>query len=113
MAEGELLHRLKLLSNKLQELMQDSELAVSNMYTPLSLYLVDDFFLNHNSKDVQLLVACCIADLIRIYAPEAPYKDQDQISVILVIIFFILFYTIPFPILGNFHVHDQSINRPH
>lgn len=50
-------------------------------YTPLAVHLVRDFFLNHESKDVQLLVACCIADILRVFAPEAPYKDPDQIKV--------------------------------
>ena len=33
-------------------------------------------------RDVQLLVACCIADILRIFAPEAPYKDPQQIKTI-------------------------------
>lgn len=51
-------------------------------YIPLALHLVDEYFLQHSSRDVQLLVACCIADVLRVYAPEAPYKDQDQIKTI-------------------------------
>ena len=51
-------------------------------FTPLALHLSDDFFLNHASRDVQLLVACCIADILRIFAPEAPYKDPAQIKLI-------------------------------
>lgn len=50
-------------------------------YTPLALHLVKDFFLNHDSKDVQLLVGCCVADILRVFAPEAPYKEPDQIKV--------------------------------
>ena len=81
MAEGELIRRLKVLANQLQMLDQDSDLPINNKYTPLSILLIEDFFLNHSSKDVQLLVACCIADLMRVYAPEAPYKEQDHIRV--------------------------------
>lgn len=51
-------------------------------YIPLALHLVDDYFLTHSSRDVQLLVACCIADVLRVYAPEAPYKEADQIKLI-------------------------------
>ena len=36
----------------------------------------------HFLRDVQLLVACCIADILRIFAPEAPYKDPAQIKTI-------------------------------
>lgn len=51
-------------------------------YIQLALMLVDEYFLQHSSRDVQLLVACCIADILRVFAPEAPYKDQDQIKAI-------------------------------
>ena len=34
------------------------------------------------NRDVQLLVACCIADILRIFAPEAPYKEPQQIKTI-------------------------------
>jgi sister-chromatid-cohesion protein PDS5 len=50
-------------------------------YTPLALHLVKEFFLSHDSKDVQLLVGCCIADILRVFAPEAPYKEPEQIKV--------------------------------
>lgn len=46
----------------------------------MALHLADEQFLTHSSRDVQLLIACCIADILRVYAPEAPYKDQDQIK---------------------------------
>lgn len=52
------------------------------MYIPLALHLADDYFLQHQSRDVQLLIACCIADVLRVYAPEAPYKDQEQVKTI-------------------------------
>lgn len=55
-------------------------------YTPLAVHLVKDFFLSHDSKDVQLLVACCIADILRVFAPEAPYKEPEQIKVRFVIV---------------------------
>lgn len=49
-------------------------------YIPLALHLAEDHFLMHQSKDVQLLIACCIADVLRVYAPEAPYKDAEQVN---------------------------------
>lgn len=51
-------------------------------YIPLALHLAEDCFLMHQSKDVQLLIACCIADVLRVYAPEAPYKDGEQVCYI-------------------------------
>ncbi|OXB83789.1 UNVERIFIED_CONTAM: hypothetical protein H355_003001 [Colinus virginianus] len=32
------------------------------------------------NKDVRLLVACCLADIFRIYAPEAPYTSHDKLK---------------------------------
>lgn len=45
------------------------------------MHIADEFFLTYPSTDVQLLVACCIADILRVYAPEAPYKDPAQVKV--------------------------------
>lgn len=45
------------------------------------MHIADDFFLSYPSRDVQLLIACCIADVLRVYAPEAPYKDPGQVKV--------------------------------
>lgn len=74
----ELIRRLKTLTHTLQAMGQDDGLY--QQYIPLALHLVDEHFLTHSSRDVQLLVACCIADVLRVYAPEAPYKDQEQIK---------------------------------
>lgn len=55
-------------------------------YIPLALHLAEEHFLMHQSKDVQLLIACCIADVLRVYAPEAPYKDADQVNICVIIV---------------------------
>lgn len=68
----------QVLTHTLQNLGQDEGLY--QQYIPLALHLADEQFLTHSSKDVQLLIACCIADVLRVYAPEAPYKDQEQIK---------------------------------
>jgi sister-chromatid-cohesion protein PDS5 len=39
--------------------------------------LVQDAIINHKEKDVKIFAACCLADVIRIYAPEAPYDDNQ------------------------------------
>ena len=31
---------------------------------------------------MQLLVACCIADILRIFAPDAPYKEPQHIKTV-------------------------------
>lgn len=70
---------LQTLAHTLQAMGQDE--GMYQQYIPLALHLAEDHFLLHTSKDVQLLIACCIADVLRVYAPEAPYKDPEQVKV--------------------------------
>lgn len=67
------------LAHTLQGLGQDE--GMYQQYIPLALHLAEENFLCHQSRDVQLLIACCIADVLRVYAPEAPYKEQEQVKV--------------------------------
>lgn len=76
----ELIRRLKTLAHTLQAMGQDE--GAYQQYIPLAIHLAEEQFLNHPSRDVQLLIACCIADVLRVYAPEAPYKDSDQVKTI-------------------------------
>lgn len=75
----ELIRRLKTLASTFQSMGQEEN--AYDEYVPLCLHLAEEGFLNHPSRDVRLLIACCIADILRIYAPEAPYKDSDQVKV--------------------------------
>jgi len=77
----ELIRRLKFLAATFQSMGQEEN--AYDEYVPLCLHLAEEGFLNHPSKDVRLLIACCIADILRIYAPEAPYKDQEAVKVCL------------------------------
>ena len=77
-----MVRRLKTLAHTFQSLSQADEENSYTEYTALAIQLADEFFLNHGSRDVQLLVACCIADILRIFAPEAPYKEPAQIKTI-------------------------------
>lgn len=38
--------------------------------------LVTHVLLRHKDKDVRLLVAICISEIMRIVAPDAPYNDD-------------------------------------
>ncbi|KAL2098229.1 hypothetical protein ACEWY4_007436 [Coilia grayii] len=58
---------------------QDSE-EDKQKYLGLALHLASEFFLRNPNKDVRLLVACCLADIFRIYAPEAPYTSHDKLK---------------------------------
>ena len=39
--------------------------------------LVDPALLRHKSAEIQLLTACALAEILRIYAPECPYSDRE------------------------------------
>ena len=67
------------LAHTLQAMGQDE--GMYQQYIPLAIHLAEDHFLTHQSRDVQLLIACCIADVLRVYAPEAPYKDPEKVKV--------------------------------
>ena len=72
---------LQLLARAFQDMGQDE----NNEYKQLALYLAGEFFLDHNNKDVRLLVACCMADIFRIFAPEAPFTEPGQLKVLIVL----------------------------
>ncbi|XP_038055315.1 sister chromatid cohesion protein PDS5 homolog A-B-like [Patiria miniata] len=77
--KDELIRRLKVLARSFQDMEQEEE---ATQYEPLALYLVNGGFFKHPNKDVRLLVACCIADIFRVFAPEAPYRTGEQLRVI-------------------------------
>ena len=33
--------------------------------------------LKHKDKSIRILASCCVANILRIYAPEAPYNTQQ------------------------------------
>lgn len=73
----DLVRRLKDISMAFQQLSQDDD---NSQYIPLALSLSNDFYLEHTSRDVRLLVACSIADVFRVYAPNAPYQNEELIK---------------------------------
>ena len=38
--------------------------------------LIEPSLLKHEDEDVQLLVAKCVSDIMRIAAPDAPFSDE-------------------------------------
>ena len=39
--------------------------------------LIEDTILMHKDTGVKAYAACCIADLLRLYAPDAPYTQRE------------------------------------
>lgn len=79
LSTDDLVRRLKECAQAFQNMNQDDE---NSAYVPLALHLATENFMEHANKDVRLLVACCIADVFRVFAPEAPYKDPDHLKYI-------------------------------
>ncbi|XP_060921155.1 sister chromatid cohesion protein PDS5 homolog A isoform X1 [Labrus mixtus] len=78
-SNDEVVKRLKMVVKTYMDMDQDSE-EEKQQYLSLALHLASEFFLRNPNKDARLLVACCLADIFRIYAPEAPYTSHDKLK---------------------------------
>jgi len=67
----DLVRRMKDIAMAFQQMSQEDD---NSAYLNLACYLATDFFIEHQSRDVRLLVACAIADVFRVYAPNSPYQ---------------------------------------
>ena len=38
--------------------------------------LIQPSILRHRDEEIRLLAACCLADVMRVYAPDPPYDDE-------------------------------------
>lgn len=72
---GELLRRLKLFADELQELEQGEE--DRDALTRPAKELVHPNLLQHKDKGVRAYATCCLADIFRLCAPEAPFSAQQ------------------------------------
>ncbi|KFM69551.1 Sister chromatid cohesion protein PDS5-like protein B-A, partial [Stegodyphus mimosarum] len=79
LSTDDLVRRLKECAQSFQNMSQEDD---NSAYIPLAMHLASENFLEHPSKDVRLLIACCIADVFRVFAPDAPYKDPEQLKAI-------------------------------
>uniref|UniRef100_A0A1A9W528 Uncharacterized protein n=1 Tax=Glossina brevipalpis TaxID=37001 RepID=A0A1A9W528_9MUSC len=51
-------------------------------YINLGVHLADSYYLQNQSKDVQIQTALCLAELLRVCAPAFPFKEKDQIKAV-------------------------------
>ncbi|CAH7672632.1 armadillo-type protein [Phakopsora pachyrhizi] len=69
---------IKRLSSLLDELMSlDQDLVDTESLSTVRDELIRPPLLVHKDKTVKALVACCLADLLRLYAPDAPYTLSE------------------------------------
>jgi hypothetical protein len=74
----ELVDRLEKLFEYLKELEQDADLLPLECRVNVIPHLVDKSLVKHADKDVRLLVACCLVEVLRICVPENPYNESEM-----------------------------------
>jgi hypothetical protein len=74
----ELVDRLEKLFEHLKDLGQDAELLPLECRVNVIPHLVDKNLVKHADKDVRLLVACCLVEVLRICVPENPYNESEM-----------------------------------
>jgi sister-chromatid-cohesion protein PDS5 len=65
-----------------EELTNAEQTSASRKYDAKAAFLASPFVLKHKDKGVRLYAASCLVDILRVYAPDAPFdKDQMWVSV--------------------------------
>ncbi|KAF8978961.1 hypothetical protein BGZ46_005971 [Entomortierella lignicola] len=72
---SDLLNKLKELHSELKAMEQES--VDTQSFSAVTKQLIDSSLVNHKDKGVRIYTACCIADLLRLYAPDAPYTNNN------------------------------------
>lgn len=67
--------KLKSLHNELAEM--DQEQVDTHSLSTVRKELIHPTILLHKDKGVRAYAACCLADLLRLYAPDAPYTQAE------------------------------------
>jgi sister-chromatid-cohesion protein PDS5 len=57
--------------------LKKSEQAEENQLENVAKSLLQDHIFKNKDESVRLIAACCLADVIRIYAPNSPYDDEQ------------------------------------
>ncbi|EYC02342.1 hypothetical protein Y032_0100g3239 [Ancylostoma ceylanicum] len=83
---SELVRKLKILSEALQVSDTNEECGQPDRYRTLICHLAQSCFLENSSKDVQIWLACCLADILRVFAPNVPLGDPSQLRDVLIFI---------------------------
>ncbi|KAL3419137.1 spo76 protein [Phlyctema vagabunda] len=92
-ATGELLKRLDALSDELREM--DQEEVEKDSLTKVAKELAGQNLLGHKDKGVRAFTACCLADILKICAPDAPFTGTQLKDI------FTLFITSILPALSD------------
>ncbi|RKF75468.1 Sister chromatid cohesion protein pds5 [Golovinomyces cichoracearum] len=99
----ELLKRLESLSLELKDLGDEQEEVYKNSLTKVAKELAGQHLLVHRDKGVRAFTACCLVDILKICAPNAPFTPSQLKEI------FTLFITSILPALSNpSHAYNQQ-----
>ena len=70
---AELLRRLQVLAREIREMEQAN--VAREAFTSVAKELASSNLLAHKDKGVKAWTACCIVDILKLCAPDAPYTD--------------------------------------
>lgn len=76
----ELVLELKTLESRLSLVEQD-DASAKEAYVKIAVDLLAPPIVKHKDKAVRIVSACCVANVLRIFAPEAPY-DVARLTVL-------------------------------
>jgi len=74
-ATGELLRRLERLAEELREM--DQEEIDKDSFTNIAKELASQHLLGHKDKGVRALTGCCLVDVLKLCAPDAPFSGSQ------------------------------------
>lgn len=72
--------------------------------------LVHPKIMRHSSESVRALAVCCLADILRLYAPDAPY-DESELKVYIYqnsLAIVSILTCMPIEHLSIVHIRDQA-----
>lgn len=81
MSTAELTKKLTTLCSELRDMKQQECAGEYREMIPFCMHLAGEEFRSHPNDDVKLLVACCLADILRVFAPEAPFQEPEDVKV--------------------------------
>ncbi|XP_073128605.1 sister chromatid cohesion protein PDS5 homolog C-like isoform X2 [Henckelia pumila] len=74
----ELLRKLDKMEHLLQHLRQAYKELVKTALEPAKIALISDDLLRHTEVEVRFTIASCITEIIRITAPDIPYREEQM-----------------------------------
>jgi len=74
-AIAELLRRLQTLGKELRDLEQED--VPREAYTLVAKELANANLLAHKDKGIRAFTACCLVDILRLCAPDAPFTEKQ------------------------------------